>query len=159
MIRFARTLLILVALICPALAGGKAPKLYIGFHPEGSSEEGPRLVRPDIVSGKTRYFRISPELSVRHFSSYSAFAAEDGATWGAKLVLNDDGKRAMEVMVSTYQGKLVRILVNGRAVDILKIDRNSGDGEVVIWQGLTKQDLILMDKQLRRVGGEDPAKL
>lgn len=150
--------LVFLLLSSPAVqAGRKAPKAYIGLHPEGSQEEGPRMVVPNRLGDETYYFRISPEISVRHFSAYSPFLAEDG-TLGAVLHLNDEGRRALQVMCSNYGGKLARVIVNGRAIDTLRIDRPSPDGKIVLWQGLTKQDLALFDKSMKRLGDGEPKK-
>ncbi len=117
------------------------------------------MVREEVIGGERHYFRISPEVASRHFAGYSAFPAEDGASFGATLYLNAEGRRAVEVMCSTYQGKLGRVIVNGRAVDTLRIDRPGADGQIIIWQGLNVADLKSMSKKLKRVGGEDPKKL
>ena len=110
-------ILLLVALSCAGLdAAAKNKGPFIGMHPEGSEEEGPRMVRPDTVGGQKRWFRMSPEVSGRHFGGYTPFAAADGNGMGALLYLNEEGMRAAMVMCSTFNGKLARILVNGRTL-------------------------------------------
>lgn len=150
--------LALAAVAPPCHAGGKSPGLYIGFHPEGEESEGPRLVRPDTVGGKKRWFRISPELSTRHFRAYTPFLSEDGATWGAALQLTEEGERAARGLAANFSGRLVRIVVNGRSVDTVLIDRHPEDGYMIIWRGLTAKDFELMNRKLRRIGGEAPSK-
>ncbi len=137
-----------------AAAKNKGP--FIAIHPEGGEDEGQRMVRPDEVGGQTRWFRISPEVSGRHFAGYAPFASEDGYTFGAALYLNDEGTRAVQVMCSTFQGKLGRVIVNGRPVDTLRIDRPPTDRRIIIWGGLTKEDFTAFDKsgKLRRIGEE-----
>jgi hypothetical protein len=104
------------------------------------------MVRPDEVGGKVRYFRISPEISGRHFAAYKPFLAEDGVTFGVWLYLNDEGTRAAMVLCSTFQGKLARIIVNGRPVDTVRVDRAPTDRRIVIWSGLTAEDFKAFDK-------------
>lgn len=146
----------LVPSLLEAAAKNNGP--FISLHPEGSSDEGQRMVRPDETGGVRRYYRISPEVSGRHFGGYTAFMAEDGASFGAVLYLNEEGGRAMQVLCSTFNGKLARIIVNGRPVDTVRIDRAPTDGKVVIWSGLSKEDFKAFDKskKLKRIGGEDP---
>jgi hypothetical protein len=127
-------------------AAGKNNGPFIAMHPEGSKEEGQRMVRPDEVGGKVRYFRISPEISGRHFAAYKPFLAEDGVTYGAWLYLNDEGTRAAMVMCSTFQGKLARIIVNGRPVDTVRVDKAPADRRIVVWRGLTAEDFKAFDK-------------
>lgn len=131
---------------------------FIAIHPEGNQSEGQRMVRPETVGGKTRWFRISPEVSGRHFGSYSAFPAEDGVSYGAVLYLNDEGARSIQVLCSTFQGKLARIIVNGKPVELIRIDRAPQDRKVVIWSGLTAADFKAFDKsgKMTRAGGEAP---
>lgn len=141
-----------------AMAAAKNEGPFIAMHPEGTKDEGQRMVRPDQQGGQERWFRISPEVSGRHFSGYTAFMAEDGASYGAVLHLNDEGTRAVQVMCSTFQGKLARIIVNGRPVDTVRIDRPPADRRIIIWSGLGKADFKAFDKsrKLKRVGGENP---
>ncbi len=140
-------------------AAGKNNGPFIAMHPEGSEDEGRRMVRPDEVGAQTRWFRISPEVSGRHFSGYTAFQSEDGLSFGAVLYLNDEGGRATQVMCSTFQGKLARIIVNGRPVDTVRIDRAPTDRRIVIWSGLTEADFRAFDKskKMKRVGGVEPS--
>jgi hypothetical protein len=140
------------------MAAGKSKGPFIGMHPEGDEHEGPRMVRPDIVAGEKKYFRISPEVSGRHFGAYSAFMADDGS-FGVALQLKEEGARALQVMCSNYQGKLARIIVNGRPVETLRLNQPPADGRVIVWSGLTRQDLELFDKSMKRVGGIDPKQL
>ena len=141
------------------LAAAKNKGPFIGMHPEGTEEEGPRMVRPDAVGGQKRWFRISPEVSGRHFGAYTPFAAPDGNGMGAVLYLNEQGTRAVMVMCSTFQGKLARILVNGRPVDTVRIDRPQADRKIVIMGGLTIEDFKAFDKsgRLKRIDGNGPA--
>jgi len=158
MSRILRLLFCLLLLPASALAGSKPKGPFIGMHPEGDEKEGPRMVRPDKVGGETVYFRISPEVSGRHFGAYAPFMADDGS-FGVVLQLKEEGERAIQVMCSIYQGKLARIIVNGRPVDTVRLDRPPADGQVVIWSGLNKQDLLLFDKAMKRKGGIDPKKI
>lgn len=152
--------LIFLGLVLSLASGGvwaasKNQGPFIAIHPEGSKDEGQRMVRPEELGGEVRWFRISPEVSGRHFAGYTPFRAEDGTTFGAVLFLNDEGARAIQVLCSTFQGKLGRIIVNGRPVDTIRIDRPPTDRRVVIWSGLSVEDFKAFDKsgKLKRVGG------
>jgi hypothetical protein len=55
------------------------------------------------------------------------------------------------------RGKLTRVIVNGRPVDVQRITApRNFDGYMVIWQGLTEADLKLMSKKLRRLDPPEP---
>lgn len=151
-------MLVMGLLSAGLMAAGKNTGPFIAIHPEGAEDEGQRMVRPDEQGGETRWYRISPEVSGRHFSGYTPFLSEDGITYGAALYLNDEGTRAVQVMCSTFQGKLARIIVNGRPVDTVRIDRAPRDRRIIIWSGLTPEDFKAFEKsrKLKRVGGESP---
>jgi hypothetical protein len=140
----------------PAAAGGKSPAPYIGLHVQGDEYEGAKFVKPNVVNGETKYFRIIPDVTTRHFSAFQAFVSEDGASYGAALRLNDEGLRALNVMCTTSQGRLARTIVNGKLLDIIHIDRVPADGYVIVWSGLSEDDLKLMSKKLRRLDDGQP---
>ena len=75
---------------------------------------------------------------------------------GAVLYLNEEGMRAAMVMCSTFNGKLARILVNGRPVDTVRIDRPPADRRIVVMSGLMVEDFKAFDKseRMKRIGGE-----
>ena len=152
-------ILTLLAAAPVAHAGGKSAAPYVGIHAEGDEYEGPKLVRPGVVNGTTHYFRVSPEVVTRHFEAFHAFVAEDGASYGVALRLTEEGKRAMTVMCSMNQGRFARTIVNGRALDIIRIDKPGQDGYFIVWGGLDAADLKLLAKKLKRldsgVPGED----
>ncbi len=149
--KFLSILLAAVALTSMVEGSGKSSALYIGLHAEGEEHDGPRMVRPNAIDGKTHYFRVTPELVTRHFSAFRAFVAEDGASYGAVLQMNDEGQRAMALLCSTSQGKLARTIVNGKALDIIRIDSAGDDGNFVIWGGLDANDLKLFSQKLKRL--------
>jgi hypothetical protein len=147
---------LLLATVFTASAGGKSPGPYIGLHVQGDEYEGAKFVKPNTINGETKYFRILPDVTTRHFIAFQAFVAEDGASYGAALRLNDEGMRAMNVMCSTSQGRLARTIVNGKLLDIIHINQAPGDGRVIVWGGLNEEDLKLMSKKLKRLDDGQP---
>lgn len=139
-----------------ALGGGKSPGPYIGIHVEGDQTDGPKMVRPGVINGKEHYFRISPEVVTRHFEAFHAFVSEDGASYGAALRMNDEGRRAMQVMVSLNQSRLARTIVNGRPLDIIRVNRAGDDGYFIVWSGLGPEDIKLFSKKLKRLDSGVP---
>lgn len=149
-----KALLLLASLFClvsSAFAGSKSPQAYIGLHVQGDEYEGEKFVRPNTINGEVKFFRILPEVATRHFSAFQAFMAEDGASYGAALRLNDEGLRAMQVMCTNNQGRLARTIVNGKLLDIIKIDRVPADGYLIVWSGLGPEDLEILGKKLKRL--------
>ncbi len=140
-----------VALTTAAFAGGKSAAPYVGIHAEGEEYEGPKMVRPNVVNGTKHYFRVSPEVVTRHFEAFRGFVAEDGASYGAALKLTAEGERAMAVMCTNNQGRLARTIVNGKALDVIRIDRAPQDGYFIVWSGLGQADLKLLSQKLKRL--------
>lgn len=158
-----RLLSLFLMLQAPAFAGGSSASPYIGIHVQGEEYEGSKFVVPNQVNGKTVYFRVSPDVVTRHFESFHAFVSEDAASFGAALKLNAEGLRAMELMCTVSRGQLARTIVNGRALDVLRIDRAPADGYFIIWSGLKHEDIKLFSKKLKRLdsglpGEEDKKK-
>lgn len=137
-------------------AGGKSSDPYVGIHAEGDETDGPTMVRPNVINGKKHFFRISPEVVTRHFEAFHAFVTEDGTSYGAALRLNEEGVRAMAVMCSLNQGRLARTIVNGKALDVIQIDKPSQDGYFIVWAGLDAADLKLLSKKLKRLDSGVP---
>lgn len=158
-----RLLCLFLMVQAPVIAGGSSPAPYIGIHVQGEEYEGSKFVVPNQVNGKTIYFRISPDVVTRHFESFHAFVSEDAASFGAALKMNDEGMRAMELMCTVSRGRLARTIVNGRALEVLRVDRPGNDGYFIIWSGLTHEDIKLFSKKLKRLdsglpGEEDKKK-
>ncbi len=147
----------LMALLTGSLAaGGRSTPLYIGFHSEADETDNPKMMRQEVIDGEVYRFHVSPDLVTRHFSSFYSFAADDGSI-GVALKLTEAGLQAHQVMVSMVRGKLTRVIVNGRPVDVQRITApRNFDGYMVIWQGLTEADLKLMSKKLRRLDPPEP---
>jgi len=139
-----------------ASGAGKSAGPYIGIHAEGDEHDGPKMVKPNVINGEKHFFRVSPEVVTRHFEAFRAFVSEDGASYGAALRLNEEGLRAMAMMVSMNQGRLARTIVNGKALDVIRIDRGGQDGYFIVWGGLSAADLKLMGKKLKRLDSGVP---
>ncbi len=131
-------------------ASGGSPDAYIGLHAQGEEYEGPKFVVPSQAAGKPYFFRVVPDVSARHFKAFRAFPAEDGS-FGVILHLSENGQRAMDIMTQTNRGRLMRTIINGRAVGTLTIDGDVRDGRLVVWSGLDAPDLKLMAKKLKRL--------
>ena len=94
----------------------------------------------------------------RHFEAFYAFVADNGS-YGAALRLNEEGQRAMLVMCSTNGGRLARTIVNGKLLDVLRIDKPGQDGYFIVWGGLNADDLKLFSKKLRRLDSGVPGEI
>lgn len=128
-------------------AGRKKGGFFISFHVEGDKSEGDRRVAEDSIDGRTVYFRRTPLITHKHLDGYWPFPAEDG-TWGAAFRLTSTGQRRLNTAGLTERGRLLRVVVNMRMADVLLIDKQPEDGMIVVWKGLTDDDLRQLEKQM-----------
>ena len=89
-----------------------------------------------------------PTISELDVVGFQAYPAADG-TYGVLFHLNDHGKLALDTLSVERRGSTLIVLVNGRLVGELQIDRRVSDGKLYIAAGLTAQDVELMKKDWR----------
>jgi len=149
-------LLILFALCIPTEAAGKkAPPASITFHLEGSAAEAPKFAREFNTLAGARYFRKVPEVSSKNVQACSPFPADDERTYGMVFKLNAQGSKRLTEITTMHQGKLLLSLVNGQPLGVVRIDKPVNDGILVIWTGITQEEVKLYDQIAPRIG-EDP---
>lgn len=136
-------------------AGKKAPPASISFHLEGSAAEAPKFAREFNTLAGTRYFRKVPEVSSKNIQACSPFPADDDRTYGMVFKLNAQGSKRLNEVTTMHQGKLLLSLVNGQPLGVVRIDKPVNDGILVIWTGITQQEVKLYDQIAPRIG-EDP---
>lgn len=143
-----------LALATAAFGSGKSPGFAISFHAEGDEFEGARMVREDTregPDGKRHFFRISPVVTNKSFKAFYVFPAADG-TYGAAFRLDDSGWESVMQTATTDSGKLMRVLVNGRPVDFLRIDKPRADDKlIVLWKGLTEEDVKALRAKYKEI--------
>ena len=150
------SLLGVILLAMPALAGGKkTPPASISFHMEGDAVEVPRFAREFNTLAGVRYFRKVPEISSKNIVSFSPFPADDKRTYGLVFKLDGQGTKRLLEATTMNQGKLLLALVNGQPLGVVRIDKPVNDGVIVVWSGVTNQEIKLYDKMAPRIG-EDP---
>lgn len=139
-----------------AHAGGKkAPKFSVSFHIQTHQGEGPKMVFKQLVAGQERWFRIIPEITTKDVQAYRTFASEIG-DFGLELQLNDRARKRLFTFSSTNIGKWLLAQANGRVVDGVKIDQPIRDGRIVIWKGISAQEVRALEGTLPYIG-ETPA--
>lgn len=136
-----------------ALAGGKAGEsAKLSFHLETDQNENPKMIFPELVNGKVRVFRRMSEVSEKDIESFNPFPASDGATYGLTLKLKAAGARRLAAVTATNPDRWLVARVNGRSVDGVLIDRQINDGVLIVWKGVTAQDIKMFDKLAPRIG-------
>jgi preprotein translocase subunit SecD len=140
-------------LIASVLAGGKKEQeMVVSFHLQGSESDGPKISVPQEVAGQQVFFRMSPEISHNDIESFRPFPAEDGATYGVMFKLDRTGAQRLAAVTNANQGALMMARVNGRPLDVVKINDTVRDGLIVIWQGITTREIAMADAMMPRIG-------
>src|SRR5881392_163099 len=104
-----------------------------------------------LFSGKQVAIERMPRLSERDVVAFYPYAAGNG-NYGALFQLDEHGRIALDALSVERRGTLLFVLINGRPVSELVIDRRVSDGRIYIPSGLTKADIDLMKKDWRLIG-------
>ena len=90
--------------------------------------------------------------------AFRPFPSGEGEDYGMVFQLKDGAKRRLNALSIAHQGKYLLAQANGRVVDGVVIDKPVDDGLIVIWKGLSNDDLKLFDKALPRIGDDGKKK-
>lgn len=66
--------------------------------------------------------------------------------------MNRAGRQRLAATTTANTGKMLLARLNGRTLDVVKIDKPINDGQLVIWQGVTAREIALMDSKMPRIG-------
>ncbi len=153
------TMMFVIALAPNALASGKKEmKTSLSFHMETEATDNPKMIFPQLANGQTRYFRRMPEITNKDVVSFSPFPSDVGDGYGIVFKLKGNAVNRLAALTAANQGKWLIVQVNGRVVDGVMIDKQVSDGFIVIWKGVTIDDVTLFDKSLPRIGAENKKK-
>jgi hypothetical protein len=135
------------------MAGGnKGKKVDISFHIETEASDNPKMIFPYMVMGKQRFFRRIPEVSSIDFVAFSPFPADDQASYGVILRIKDNARRRLAAITQINSGKWLVCKAFGRIVDGVLVGDPVDDGVVVLWKGLSIEEIGLLDEALPRIG-------
>lgn len=140
-------------LLGSVMAGGnKGKKVNISFHIETEASDNPKMIFPHQVMGQQRFFRRLPEVSSKDYVAFSPFPSEDQASYGVILQLKDNARRRLAAVTQISSGKWLVCQAFGRIVDGVLVEDPVDDGVVVVWQGLTLEEIRQLDESLPRIG-------
>jgi hypothetical protein len=157
---FAAVLIMLTTILCPvARAGAKADKkASISVHLETENTENPKMIFQQDIGNGTRWFRRMPEVSTKEIIAFSPFPSEAGGDFGCVFRLKPNVAGRLSAITSANQNRWLLIMVNGRAVDAVLIDRQIDDGLIVAWKGITLADIAIFEEKMPRIGQEGAKK-
>lgn len=135
-------------------AGGDKKTAQVSFHTETEASDNPKMIFQHQILGKERYFRRMPDISSKDFVSFSPFPSDDQATYGILIKLKESSGKRLSAVTTANQGKMMVCQAFGRVVDGVIIDQPVNDRVIVIWKGLTLEEIRELDKKMPRIGEE-----
>jgi len=145
--------LVFVCLSGNAMAGGnKGKKVNISFHIETEASDNPKMIFPHEIMGNQRFFRRLPEVSSKDFVAFSPFPSDDQASYGVILQLKDNARRRLAAVTQISSGKWLVSQAFGRIVDSVLVEHPVNDGVIVIWKGLSIEEIGQLDETMPRIG-------
>lgn len=154
--KISRIIVAAAALACAA--GAKKPVLDLRVHAEGTEAEAPTFAIPaTLLNGKPAFLQRMPLVSQNEIEAVYPFAAADGSQ-GIYLKLGQHGLRLLQQHTMSQQGKTLVVMLNGRMVSNLLVDRPIDDGIVCIPRGLSQEDVALLTSAFPVIGQEGKKK-
>lgn len=151
-------LLTLVLGIAPAQAGSKKKKLTttVRIHNEANPMDGEQFTAPVRIPYPPYNIHISkiPLVSELDISGFRSYPQPDGS-YGAMLYLTDRGRIALETVSLEKQRTYLVVMVNGRQLDPVFIDRPSREKTFYIKSGLSVRDLELFSKNFKMANASE----
>jgi len=150
--KFSRPLIAAAALAC--VAGAKKPTIDLRVHAEGTEAEAPTFAIPaTLLNGRPAFLQRMPLATQSEIEAIYPFAAADGSQ-GVYLKLDQHGSRLLQQHSMSQQGKMLAVMLNGRMVSNLLVDRPIADGIVAVPRGLTPEDIAVLTSAFPVLGQE-----
>ena len=144
--------LLLATLLIPT-AWAKSKHCTVRVHVQANANDGSVFATPITtpISGKSVFIEKIPTISEHDVTAFRAYPASNGS-FGALLQLNDHGRLALETLSIEHRCSTSLVIVNGRAVTELVVDRRVSDGQLYIASGLNALDIQSMEKDWPQIG-------
>lgn len=126
----------------------------ISFHLETDANDNPKMVFPHQLIGQQKFFRRMPEVSSKDFKAFNPFPSDDQTSYGVLIQLKESAGKRFTAATTANQGKWMICQAFGRVVDGVIIDQPVNDHVIVVWKGLTLEEIRELDKVMPRVGEE-----
>ncbi len=127
-------------------AGSKKrdPSIAVRFHTQEAGYD-PTFAARVKIGNPPREVIVEkiPSLSERDIASFYPYRAADGS-YSAVIKLDRHGEATLEALSSEKRGSLIVVLVNGRPIASLLIDKIIRDGIIFIPTGLSEENIKSM---------------
>ena len=136
-----------------SLGQAKPHHCIVRVHVETNANDGATFSAParSQFSGKNTTIEKMPTISERDVVAFRPYPRPDGG-YGVLFQLDDHGTLALDALSIERRGTALFIMVNGRPITELQIDRRVSDGKIYLPSGLTAADIELMRRDWRMIG-------
>jgi hypothetical protein len=159
--RYFLPLVLVLSLLC--VSGSRKAKTLVSFHVEAEqavAEVDPqgKFILPLILGNPptTYYFQKVPEITSKQVEGFYAFPSRTGEGFGAAFKLDPQGRNRLQSLTSLNSGKRLLTTVNTRPVNFVVIDRAISHGYIVVWSGLTAEDIISFRESMTEIVPSTP---
>ena len=134
-------------LIAAASSWGKAPPFQLRVYAQANAHDGEVFAAKAIapISGEEMFVEKVPAISERDVIGAATYPARDG-TFGVMFNLDAHGRAALETLSVENRGRKLLVMVNGRLLTEMAIDRRVSDGRFYIPSGLSAAEIELLRK-------------
>jgi hypothetical protein len=150
-----RTLCVFVFCLAFALVDAAAKQRHCTFrvHAQANPQDTDvfSISARATSTGKNIAIEKLPWISENDVIAFSPYPAPDG-TFGALFQLDAHGRTVLDTLSVERRGGFLFVLINGRMITELQIDKRVSDGKIYVPAGLTAADVELMKKQWRLPG-------
>ena len=154
--RYLLPLVLSLSLLC--VSGSRKSKMLVSFHVEAEQAEAEidpqgKFILPLTLGNPptTYYFQKVPELTNRQVEGFYAFPSRTGSGFGAAFKLDPQGRNRLESITAQNSGKRLLTTVNTRPVNFVIIDRAISHGYIVVWSGLTAEDIVVFRESIPEI--------
>jgi hypothetical protein len=136
--------------LCLVAAAKKEPEVSVRFYTEGVAGDTSSFTVPLYLQNPSRKIYVSKiaNISEHDIAAIYPFQTADGSL-GCVFLLTDTGKIALDALSVEKRGTSIIAVVNERPVISLLIDRRISDGILVIPNGLTVPEGLLLKKTFK----------
>lgn len=148
--RFFSFSLVIILGLASVAGAKKKPEISVRFFAEVADNNGDTfgtMVPLLDGSGSIRVSKVAT-ISERDITAFTPFQNADSSL-GAYFYLDDHGKLLLETLSMEQRGKVMIVLVNGRHVSDLLIDKRISDGIAAVPTGLIPEDIDAMRKKMK----------
>ena len=147
-------LILLLPGLCCLGMGRKELPLSIRFYTQAAQGDTDSFAAPvTLLNGQRAYVDQVAEIAERDIVAVYPFPVADGSG-GCAFKLDDHGTMELDSLSVAKKGTVLVAVVNGRQVADILVDRRVSDGIVTIPSGIQTDEMKLILKKYRIIGGK-----